>query len=82
MKGGFKLNSLQEIEAATKEILTPADIAPIIGVDPHTIRLAARSMPSSLGFPVICIGTRVKIPRRAFIAFMKGVQVEAKEAPL
>lgn len=66
------MTTLEEIAACRKEILTPADIAPIIGSDPQWIRLAARESPEDLGFPVILIGSRVKIPRRPFLVFMKG----------
>ena len=34
--------------------------------------VAARQRPELLGFDVIIVGNRVKIPREAFIAFMRG----------
>ena len=40
--------------------------------DPQLIRVAARQRPELLGFDVIIVGNRVKIPREAFIAFMRG----------
>ena len=63
--------TLNEIKAMDKEVLVPDDIAPIIGCNPHWIRIMARTEPEKLGFPVICIGNRVKIPRRAFVNFME-----------
>lgn len=68
--------TLQQIESDTREILIPADIAPILECDPHDIRVAAHQKPELLGFPVVLIGNRVKIPRLAFLKFMKGEQQE------
>lgn len=68
--------TLDEIRAQDKEMLTPAQAAAIIGCDPHYIRLAARDDPDILGFPIIRVGNRTKIPRRAFIAFCEGRRLE------
>lgn len=62
--------TIDEINRSTKEVLTPADIAPVLGADPYGINRAARENPEGLGFPVIVIGNRVKIPRRAFLHWM------------
>lgn len=64
--------TLEDIKAMTKETLTPAEVADILCVNPHWIRVAARDKPELLGFPVIRYGSRTKIPRRAFIKFMEG----------
>lgn len=64
--------TLDEIEALPTEVLTCADIAPVLGANADTIRQQAREMPELLGFRVIVAGNRVKIPKRAFIRFMKG----------
>ncbi len=66
------MQTLTEIEACEREMLVPADIAPILGSDPQTIRLMAHQCREQLGFPVTIIGNRVKIPRAAFLAFMRG----------
>lgn len=63
---------LSEIKQSEKEVLIPADIAPVIGRNPHQIRVVAHQRPELLGFPVIVIGTRVKIPRKPFINFIEG----------
>nr|DAQ29863.1 MAG TPA: excisionase [Caudoviricetes sp.] len=55
-----------------KEMLTPAEASEVIGCNPHWIRLAAREKPELLGFPVIVIGNRTRIPRRAFVRFCEG----------
>jgi hypothetical protein len=61
--------TLDEIRNSTKDVLTPADIAPVLGVNPQSIRAAD---PVDLGFPVIKLGTRTLIPRKPFLAFMEG----------
>ncbi len=62
--------TLAEMETSTKTYLTPAEVAPVLGVDPHSIRMQARSDPSKLGFPVIVTGTRTRIPRTQFLGFI------------
>lgn len=64
--------TLKELAELDSEILTPTQVAPILGVNPQTIRINARERPELLGFPVICAGRRVKIPKAAFVRFMKG----------
>ncbi len=64
--------TLQEIEALSEETLTPEQVAPLLKFNPQSIRIQAREDPTGLGFPVIRAGTRVRIPRRAFLAFMYG----------
>jgi len=64
--------TLEEIRNSTKEMLTPADIAPVLGCDPQDIRTTAKVAPQMLGFPVCVIKTRVKIPRRRFVLWIDG----------
>lgn len=66
------MSTLTELEQCGSEMLLPKDIAPILHADPHSIRLQARANPAALGFPVICIGRRVYIPREGFIRFCRG----------
>lgn len=61
--------TLDEIRASEKAVLTPAEIAPVLGVNPQSIRAAD---PVDLGFPVTKIGTRTLIPRKPFLAFVEG----------
>lgn len=63
--------TLDEIAALPVEVLTPAQIAPVLHLDQDTIRGQARTCPARLGFPVIVAGSRVKIPKAAFLAFMR-----------
>lgn len=62
--------NLAEIKASDKQFLTPADVSEIVGVDPQSLRLQARQKPEMLGFPVVVIGTRTKIPRIPFLRFI------------
>lgn len=64
--------TIEDVKADTREYLTPAQVAPILGCDPQDIRVAAHQCPERLGFNVAVIGSRVKIPRRAFIKWMEG----------
>jgi len=63
--------TIDEIRASDKAMLTPAEIAPVLGVDPHSIRIAD---PAALGFPVSKIGKRTLIPRKPFLQFVEGGQ--------
>lgn len=64
--------TLEDLEALPDEVLTCKQVAPILKADPYTIHLQAMDAPYMLGFPVIVAGRRVKIPRLAFISYMKG----------
>lgn len=64
--------TLDDIKALDKPFLVPTDVAPYLGVDPYSINVQAKQDASKLGFPVIVIGTRVKIPKEAFIRFVTG----------
>ena len=61
--------TLQDIRECDKEILVPEDIAPILHCDPYSINLQAQSDAKKLVFPVIVMGSRVRIPRIGFIRF-------------
>lgn len=63
--------TLEEIEALPGEILTCAQVAPLLQADPYTIHQQAMLRPDLLGFPVICAGRRVKIPKRPFLKYMR-----------
>ncbi len=71
---------LEELEKIDRDFLIPKDIAPILGVNPYTINVQAKQDVkrgvNSLGFPVIVIGTRVKIPKLPFIRFMREGIIE------
>ena len=64
--------TLDEIRSSTKEVLTPGDVAYVLNADPQDIRVAAKQRPNLLGFNVCVVGSRVKIPRRAFLNWLEG----------
>ena len=67
--------TIEDIIKMDKEILTPGDIAPLLRCDPNVIRWQAKENITQLGFSASKIGSRVKIPKQAFIAwFLKGTE--------
>lgn len=62
--------TLDDLRQEEKAFLIAADICAVLGCDPNYIRCAARQKPELLGFPVVLIGNRVKIPRIPFLRFM------------
>ena len=71
--------TLEEIKASDKDMLIPADICDILGVDKYSINVQVkqdkRQGINSFPFPTMLIGSRVKIPRKAFIKAMEGDNV-------
>ena len=65
--------TLEELKKLDKDVITPAVAAQVLQCDPHWIRVAAHQDKSLLGFPVIILNSRVKIPRFAFIKYMEGL---------
>lgn len=63
---------ISELEKMTKETISCNAAADVIGCNPQLLRIQARECSKALGFPVIVVGKRVKIPRLAFIAYMRG----------
>lgn len=64
--------NLDQLAELPGEVLTAAQVAPLLQTNPDTLRRTAREYPGLLGFPVICMGNRVLIPKRPFISFMGG----------
>lgn len=64
--------TIDDIRTSSRVYLTAADIAPILECDPHSIRIQAHSAPNMLGYPVIVIGRRVRIPRIPFLIYLEG----------
>lgn len=62
--------TLSEIAQSDQPYLDPADIAPILRCDPQCIRAQAHRDPAAMGYPVIVIGNRVRIPRIPFLHYM------------
>lgn len=70
--------TLEEIRRTTKEMLTPSDVASVLGCEPYAVNIQVKedikNGVNSLGFAVCKVGNRVKIPRKAFLKFMEGEQ--------
>ena len=64
--------TLVEIKGLDKPFLTPKEVAGVLGSDPQTIRVTARTAPERVGFPFTFTGNRMKIPRIPFLKFMEG----------
>jgi len=66
--------TLEEIAALPKETLNISEIAPILNSDPQDMRVQIKDdrkhNRNSFGFPVIMIGSRIKIPKRPFLKVM------------
>jgi hypothetical protein len=64
--------TIEEIEAVEGEFLTPRQVSRLLKCDPYTINVQAKLRPEILGFPIVRLGSRVKIPKRAFLNFLNG----------
>ena len=65
-------HTLAEIKAIGNSVINAQSAAAISETDYMTLLYTAREYPERLGFPVICVGNRVKIPRIPFIKFLAG----------
>lgn len=65
-------SALEALKHDQRPLLNAADIAPVLGVDAHSIRLQADADASALGFPCIRIGNRTMFPRVSFIRMITG----------
>ena len=64
--------TLKEIELLDRDFLTVAEVAGCLKCDPQLVRDQTERNPKYLGFSIAKIGHSYKIPRLAFIAWMKG----------
>lgn len=63
--------TLDDLLELPGEVLTCAQVAPFLNANGATIHQQAIEDPAMLGFPVIVAKSRVKIPKRPFVLFMK-----------
>ena len=73
------MRTLQEIENCGKNMLVPTDVAEYLGCEPYSINRAAKDAPGLLGFPVIVMGSRVRIPREGFVRYCRAMDLEGAE---
>ena len=64
--------TFEEIKNYDGDMLIPTDIAPVLRCSAYSINLQALDDPEKLGFPVLIVGNRVKIPKQGFINFWEG----------
>ena len=64
--------TLADIEAMDEDFLTVAQVAQLMKSEPQCIRDQAMREPKYLGFNICQYGHAFRIPRLAFIAWMKG----------
>lgn len=68
-------NELDRIAALDKEMLVPKDVCKYLGCSAYTINIATRDGRNPFPFPIIRLGTRVKIPKEPFLKVMRGEQL-------
>lgn len=62
--------TINEIAESKELFIEAEDVAPILGVDAQSIRAEAGRDVCRLGFPIIRIGNKTKIPRKPFLRFV------------
>lgn len=63
--------TFQQILESDADFLVPTQVAEVIGCMPYSINMQAKADPAKLGFPVCIMGTNVRIPRLAFVHWMR-----------
>lgn len=66
------LNELDRIEALQKDMLVPKDVCKYLGCSAYTINIATRDGKNPFPFPIIRLGSRVKIPKVPFLKAMRA----------
>ena len=64
--------TVKDIERLNADVLTPTQVADVLGCNAYSINLQVQDNAVALGFPAIKIGSRVRIPKDAFVRFMHG----------
>lgn len=80
----MQTTDIKKLEESSEAFLYAEDVGRFLGVSPHYIRIQARHDASKLGFPVIVVGSSIRIPRIPFLNFVKGSHdvFRLKDAPL
>lgn len=63
--------TVDDIKKLPDEFLTPEQVSGVIGCMPYSLNLQAKEDITKLGFPACLIGTRLRVPRKAFIRWME-----------
>lgn len=62
--------TIEDLQSSSKIYLTPAEVSDLLHCDPQSIRVQAHTNPQVLGYPVIIIGRRIRIPRIPFLRYL------------
>ena len=62
--------ALEKVLVCEKLMLTPDDVAPLLGTTANTLRKTAKNTPQLLGFPFTYCGSNMKIPKQPFLEFI------------
>lgn len=74
--------TIDEIMASDADMLTPYDIAEILGSNPETLRQSVKDDPDALApLQPVRTGNRVKFPRKRFIGWYFGEYRDGTAAP-
>lgn len=69
--------TILDIVNTTKDMLTPDDVAEVLGSDPATIRLMVQQDANALApLGPVRLGNRVKFPRQRFINWYFGREMK------
>ena len=69
---------LDRIAALDKDMLVPTDVCKYLGCCAYSINVATRDGKNPFPFPVIRMGTRVRIPKVPFLKAMRGENVKGE----
>ena len=63
---------LARIEALDKSMLVPTDVCKYLNCSAYSINVATRDGKNPFPFPIIRMGSRVRIPKMPFVNAMRG----------
>ena len=64
--------TLNDMAQSDKATLSCREVCEVLGCAEYSLHTQAMTHPERLGFPVVCIGRRVRIPRLTFLAYIQG----------
>lgn len=64
--------NIKELENFDREYITPTEAAGFLGVSAYSINTQFERNRADLGFPAARLGRNIRIPRLAFLGFLKG----------
>lgn len=70
--------TLAQLRALPKEWLSPKDVSGVLRCDPYSLNVTVKNG-GQLPFPYLMCKTRLKIPRRAFIAWAEEMRLDEED---